>query len=379
MQERHATWLELLYDLIFAAAISQLAIGLGARYNLRGFLDFAVLFIPVWWAWVGQTFYLTRFDTDDTGHRLLTMAQIIAVAFLAVNIPGALSITTIGFALSYAAVRFILVFEYIRAALYIPSVRPLINRYIAGFGTAATLWAVSTLVPTPYRFGLWIIAVVVDFMAPLTAGRLHAELPPHLAHLPERFGQFTIIVIGEAILSVVIGIEVSGLKISSGVAGILGLLIAFTLWWGYFEGVKGAETRVLQSMQDVVRYQEWLYSHLPLVMAIASVAVGISHIIPLGFQEILPVQQALILSFSLGVSMLALSTLFLSAYPSHAGTSIHRLAIPHYIIAFLTIGIGALGAFLAGIIILAILTFLGILQVAYSIRVIKATTGYRQE
>src|SRR5512138_1418493 len=153
--ERHATWLELFYDLVFVAAISQLATRLGADYSPSGICRFAVLFIPVWWAWAGHTFYLSRFDTEDLWHRLLTMVQMIAVASLAVHVPDALGSTAIGFALSYAAVRFMLVAEYVRAGRHIPLVRPLTNRYVWGFGGAATIWALSVLVPHPWCFWLW--------------------------------------------------------------------------------------------------------------------------------------------------------------------------------------------------------------------------------
>jgi low temperature requirement protein LtrA len=132
-RERHATWLELFYDLVFVAAISRLAGNLDRDYSLTGLLHVAVLFVPVWWAWIGQTFYLTRFDSDDLGHRLITMAQIMAVASLIVHVPDALGDSSTGFALSYAAVRFMLVAEYFRAARHIPYVRPIVNRYLAGF------------------------------------------------------------------------------------------------------------------------------------------------------------------------------------------------------------------------------------------------------
>jgi len=114
------------------------------------------------------------------GHRLLTMAQIAAAASLAVHVPAALGTTSAGFALSYAAVRFLLVAEYLRAGRHIPSVRPLTGRYAAGFGAAASLWAVSTLFPAPWRFGLWGVALAADFLTPLTAGQLHVRFPPHL-------------------------------------------------------------------------------------------------------------------------------------------------------------------------------------------------------
>ena len=148
--ERHATWLELFYDLVFVAAVSQLAHSLGYDYSWVGMFRFTFLFIPVWWAWVGHTMYLTRFDTEDMGHRLLIMAQMAAVASLAVHVPAALGATSAGFALSYAAVRFILVADYLRAGRHIPAIRPLTNRYAAGFGAAASLWALSVLLPVPW-------------------------------------------------------------------------------------------------------------------------------------------------------------------------------------------------------------------------------------
>lgn len=367
-RERHATWLELFYDLVFVAAISQLAGNLNRDYSLTGLLHFTILFVPVWWAWVGQTFYLTRFDSDDIVHRLLTMAQIVAVASLIVHVPNALENDSIGFALSYAAVRYMLVAEYFRAGRHIPHVRPIVNRYMVGFGSAATLWVASTLVPMPHRFIVWYAAIVIDFLAPLTAGQLHAKFPPHLMHLPERFGLFTIIVIGEAVVSVVMGIGAERLTFATGSAGVMGLVIAFTLWWGYFEGVRGAGTRQLTSTNHVRAYQQWLYSHLPLTMGIASVAVGIKRVIVLAPHEMMPVQEAWILCASAGVIMLSLNTIFLSSYPGKPPDEALRFALPQYAVAFLTIAVGAFGSFLSGFAVLEILTVLSILQILYSLR-----------
>jgi low temperature requirement protein LtrA len=84
-----------------------------------------VLFIPVWWAWIGTTFYANRFDSDDVGHRLLTGLQMLAIAALAINVHNGLSESSAGFALAYAAGRILLVIEYLRAANSIPVARPL--------------------------------------------------------------------------------------------------------------------------------------------------------------------------------------------------------------------------------------------------------------
>lgn len=99
------------------------------------------------------TFFATRFDTDDLGHRILTLLQMMAAAAMAVNVPDALGKTSAGFALSYAAIRFILVIEYFRVGRHISSARPLTKRYLIGFTSAAVIWTVSAFVPsTSLRF-----------------------------------------------------------------------------------------------------------------------------------------------------------------------------------------------------------------------------------
>jgi len=365
--ERHVTWLELFYDLIFVAAVAQLARSLSDDYSWIGIFRFSVLFVPVWWAWVGHTFYLTRFDTEDVGHRLLTMAQMAAAASLAVHVPEALGATSAGFALSYAAVRFILVAEYLRAGHHIAVVRPLTSRYAAGFGSAASLWAVSALVPAPWRFGIWGVALAVDFLTPLTAGQLHVSFPPHLMHLPERFGLFAIIVIGEAVVSVVMGIGTGGLNFGSGLAGTMGLLVAFALWWGYFEGAKGAAVLALSARRHLWRYQQWLYSHLPLLMGITATAVGIKHIIRSPAGAALPFPEGWLLSLSVAASVLSLNAIFLAAFTGKT-RHLHRFLIPHYVIAVLGIATGTVSSILPGIALLGILTILCLAQIIVSLR-----------
>lgn len=132
-QPRHATWLELFYDLVFVVAVSQLAHKLSQDVTLTGFLSFAALFVPVWWAWIGTTFYANRFDTDDIERRVLMGLQMLAIAALAVNVHHGLDQSSIGFALAYAASRLLLVLEYLWAGWHLPQVRRLTNRYALGF------------------------------------------------------------------------------------------------------------------------------------------------------------------------------------------------------------------------------------------------------
>jgi len=85
-EERHATWYELYFDLVFVAAVAQLATALSRELTLVGFARFAGLFVPVAWAWAGFTFYANRFDTDDVAYRLVKAGAMLAIAAVAISV-----------------------------------------------------------------------------------------------------------------------------------------------------------------------------------------------------------------------------------------------------------------------------------------------------
>ena len=80
---RRVSWLELFFDLIFVAAVSQVGVPLGEDYTIHGLVRYSLMFLLIWWAWFGHTMYSTRFDADDVVHRLLTLVQIFAAAAMA--------------------------------------------------------------------------------------------------------------------------------------------------------------------------------------------------------------------------------------------------------------------------------------------------------
>ncbi|MEP0755062.1 low temperature requirement protein A [Trichocoleus sp. Lan] len=277
-KERRATWLELFYDLVFVAAIAEVAHNLNEHVSLLGFLGYMLLFVPIWWSWVGATFYASRFDTDDLGHRLLTLLQMIAIAVLAVNVHYGLGKTSDGFALSYVTVRCILIFQYLSAGYFVVAARKLTTWYVIGFSIAAAIWLISIFVPIPWRFWLWGLGFLIDFGTPLTARQLAAKVPPSFSHIPERLGLFTIIVLGEAVIGVVKGVSQLQWGIASATVAVLGMIVAFSLWWIYFDSVDGSPLRRMGT-GNLNFGLIWLYSHLPLAIGIAAAGVGVEHIV----------------------------------------------------------------------------------------------------
>jgi low temperature requirement protein LtrA len=278
-EERRATWLELFYDLVFVVAVSQLAHNLKEDVSLSGLLGFVFLFIPVWWSWIGNTLYANRFDSNDAGRRLLVGIEMLTAAAMAVNIHHGLGESAPGFALSYAFGRAVLVVEYVRAGVHIPNARPLTTRYAIGFAIAATLWVISAFIPASWRFGLWISAIIIDLATPFFARKYQLQLPPHASHLPERFGLFTMIVLGEAIIGVVNGVSQQHWDVLSVISAVFGLSIAFSLWWVYFDNLGGTPIQTARSEGRIRAMAIWLYTHLPLVIGIAAAGVGVESVL----------------------------------------------------------------------------------------------------
>jgi low temperature requirement protein LtrA len=271
--QRRATWLELVYDLVFVVAVAELAGVLAAGPDAGGVLTFVGLFVPIWWAWAGYVFYANRFDTDDVSHRLLAVPQILAVAVMAASV-GKLDERAALFTLSYVAVRLVLVVAYLRAGRHVPQTRPLTTRYALGFSLAALLWLASLAVEPPQRYVLWVVAMVIDLATPFLARRHQSALPPQGEHLPERFGLFVVIVLGEVVAAVVIGLKGHAVTPAALLIALAGIATAMAFWWLYFGHID--ESVVLRTQ---MAGQIWVYSHLPLSLGLVAFGVGVEHAI----------------------------------------------------------------------------------------------------
>jgi low temperature requirement protein LtrA len=314
---RKVTWLELFFDLAFVAAVAKVGAPLADDYSVAGLCRYAFLFLLIWWAWSGHSTFSTRFDTDDLIQRGLTLVQIFVVAVMAVNAKDALdSRSSAGFAAAYSVVRFLLVAQYVRARR-IPESRALTTAYAAGFGIAAVCWLISSLVPVPARYWLWATALVIDVGTPLVTAHLSVHAPPDAAHLPERYGLFTIILLGESLVAIMHGMESQeDWSLSAALSAFLGMLFAFLVWWWYFDGARGAAERTIRSQAEARAFMAWSFAHLPLYLGIAIAGVGVEHIVKIATRGHLHGAEAFIICGA--VSLLMLSLASIGATSEHA-------------------------------------------------------------
>jgi low temperature requirement protein LtrA len=118
----------------------------------------------------------------------------------------------------------------------------------------------------------------------------------------ERFGLFTIIVLGEVIVGVVSGLaEHPRLNWLAGSSGFLGMIIAIGLWWVYFDFVSGRPP-----LARTNKTLWWVYLHLPLAMGIAAVGASILNVVAHA-GEPLPHQVRWLLAGAVAVALISIA------------------------------------------------------------------------
>lgn len=296
--ERHASWLELFCDLVYVLAVSQVAHILSDHADLGGFLKYAALFVPVWWSWVGFTFYADRFETEETAYRVLTFAGMLAVTGFSLTLGGAFSPAgDTAFIVCYVLVRLVLVTMYARSAFYIPLARAFCLPFIAGLGSSCMLLLISLLFPPPARYAIWALALALELVTPYLNLKAARIFPIDRSHIPERFGLFTIIVLGEAVIATANGAAKVDWNFSTVLAACLGFAMAACIWWINFDFV---EDSGLKSGSLRTRFI-YLYGHFFIVAGIVAMGIGVEHAIKESTEAHLHLPTLLLLSIGVAV------------------------------------------------------------------------------
>jgi low temperature requirement protein LtrA len=270
---RKATWFELFFDLVFVVAVAQLSGAYAHHYDLGGALVFALVFLAMWWCWLDHTFHATRFDDDSGRRRGLGFLQVLAVALIGYGVSDPLGDRAWAFGGGIGAFKALLVLAYL-GDLRWRGAAGLIRVYAVLYAVQTLLWLAGAA-SEPIRWATWGLALGMDLVSPWMVARQTAEVPPHPEHLPERFGLFTIILLGEGMAAVVHALDHGDdLHQSSVVAALLGAALSFTLWLLYFKHVGGQGERHIADAVGGRRLRLWAYGHVPLYMGTASLAAG---------------------------------------------------------------------------------------------------------
>ncbi|WP_432924875.1 low temperature requirement protein A [Microbispora sp. CA-135349] len=334
---RVSSQLELLFDLTFVVAVAavtaQLAHDIADGHGLAGLVPFLQVFFAIWWAWMNFTWFASSYDTDDVAYRLLTMVQMAGVLVLAAGVPAAAShsyyrIITLG----YLVMRLGLVAQWLRAGLEDPVRRHTALRYAGGItllqmGWLSRLALVETkILPSSFGLPFFVCLAALELAVPWWAERAMAtNWHPH--HIAERYGLFTIILLGESVLAASRGVGRALVADAVGgrfvVIAAAGLILLFALWWLYFLGPAGDGLTDRRH-----RSYLWGYGHYGIFAALAALGAGLEVAVEksghdvvasptaLGYAVAVPVAAYLALLWAVHVLVIAESVMSPAAVPA---------------------------------------------------------------
>jgi low temperature requirement protein LtrA len=320
-----ATPLELFFDLVFVVAIAGAAAGLhhaiGADHALDGLHRYLRTFFAVWWAWMNFTWFASAYDCDDVPYRIVVFVQLIGALILAAGAPtafedGDATIITVG----YVVMRLAMVTQWLRAGAADAARRATARRYAIGIAVVQVGWVALLFAPPGWRVPGFLVLAAAELAVPVWAERA-APTPWHPHHITERYGLFTIIVLGESVLAASRAIQVvidagaftgEMIAISGG-----GLLIVFALWWLYFDEPEHA------TLTSFRRAFTWGYGHYLVFAAAAAVGAGLAVVIDraAGRSTISPVTAGMAVAIPVAGYLLSLWMLRFGHRANQAGAA----------------------------------------------------------
>ncbi|MBB4958834.1 low temperature requirement protein A [Micromonospora polyrhachis] len=231
-QERHSSWLELFFDLAFVFATTTVSARLGPDTHITWGDALATLglFTALWWAWIGQAFFDTRFDCDDVPQRLSVLVAMVGAGAMAVGVTEAPH--TLLFPIGYLIVRGTLLALYLRVRASQAGFHWVTRIYLPGFGLGWLLWFGSLFTPVGVRPALWAIGLGVELLTPWVGRYLLRQAPVHTSHLPERIGLFTIILLGVTLTDLLDAVSDTP-SASVLASAVVAFCVPASIWWVY--------------------------------------------------------------------------------------------------------------------------------------------------
>ena len=317
---RSVTFLELFYDLVFVVLVAQAAHTLAHHITWQGVGEFVVVFALIWIAWLNGTLYQDLHGREDGRSRVAIFVQMMVIAPLAVFTPHATGADSTEFAITYCLLTLVIMWLWWSVRrVDDPKYHDLTAGYIGGQALAVAIMLGSLLLPEAHRVLAWtgfVIVFVVSTLLMTRADRDEDELVLRGYHsTTERFGLFTIIVLGEVIVGIVAGMSEAERTGQMLAAGVLGMVLAFGVWWTYFDFVGGRLPAHRPKL--VVR---WTLLHLPVTMSITALGAGVVSLIEHAADSHTPEPTSWLVAGSLALAVVALCLL----YPTLGDYSVHR-------------------------------------------------------
>jgi low temperature requirement protein LtrA len=306
--DRRVSPLELLYDLVYVAVIAQAGHHLSAHVSPQGLAEFAVVFSLTWMAWTNGSLYLELHGRSDGRTRTYVFLQMGILVVLALFAGDAGSSAGPAFAITYAAFLAVMTWLWYTVRrqdmLEHPEFLPDTARYVVAMSASLVVMVASAFLAAEIRLVLWALLVAGWIVLLALMGRAEIGLGGGITpteSLVDRFGTFTIIVLGEVVFGVVTGLSLSNHDVKTIATGMVALVVGFGFWWLYFDVVGGRLPKA-----DGRALANWILSHHPVALSIAAAGAGMVSLLQHAHDTTTPAATAWLLSGAVAAGLIAL-------------------------------------------------------------------------
>jgi low temperature requirement protein LtrA len=306
VEDRTVSFLELFYDLVYVVVVARAAHTLSEHVSWRTVGEFVVVFGLIWIAWLNGSLYYDLHGREDGRTRVFVFIQMLLLALLAVFTADAAGEGGAPFAIVYATYLTVLTWLWYTVRRQdSDDYRTITGRYLAGNIASIVVIAASATLPDEARLIVWALFVAAWIVGSTLLGRSSPEgLEIGVTATDstvERFGLFTIIVLGEVVVGVVDGLSDAERSVRSIATGILGLMIGFSMWWTYFDFVGRRLPKTSGSALT-----QWIFSHLPVTLSIAAIGAAMVSLIEHAADDRAAQPTSWLLAGSVALGLLAL-------------------------------------------------------------------------
>jgi low temperature requirement protein LtrA len=278
LSERRTSPVELLWDLVFVFAVTQVTTLIANDLTWGGFGHGMIVLALVWWAWSAFVWAANAEDESSRALRAMLLLGMLLTFIAGLCVPSAFGSKATLFALTYTGVRFLHLGTYAHAARRGHASWQAIAGFASTVAVGMALLIVGSFLDERLQVLLWTVALMIDYAGPawLTRERLRGLQAVAVAHFAERYGLFIIICLGESIVAIGLSADSHVIDAQLVAAVALGLLITIGLWWIYFDRFAAIAEARLRNHDDVVlaAADGYSYLHLPIVAGIIVFAVG---------------------------------------------------------------------------------------------------------
>ena len=357
-EREQVTPLELFFDLVFVLALTQCTALMADVPTWQGIAQAMLILGVLWWSWVGYAWLTSVVDPEEGVVRLVMFVAMAALLVAALCVPEAFGDLGLLFASTYLVVRLAQIGLFVVASRDDPQLR----RSVRGLAISTVL-GTGILVGASFaddglQAGLWILALALDMGGPALFGAEGWKLMPE--HFAERHGLIVIIALGESIVAIGVGAEhgVDGWVV---IAAVLGVAVAASQWWLYFDVVALVAARRLEHAapgreRNEIARDSFSFLHFPMVAGIVLVALGLKKTLE---------ETGEPLKVEVATALLGGTALYLLAHVAFRWRTVHRFSRQRLLAAVVAVALIPVATELDALVTLVLLVVLLVALIAY--------------